>query len=263
MAPHRRVTAFACAALLAAGIAGALPGASAARSCADRAAFPGEAATHEAIAQWMAYGAGAAGLPGELPVMGALVESNLTNLDGGDADTAGYFQIRKAIWNTGPYAGFPDDPPLQLRWFVDQAAAVKQQRIAQGKPLDPSAYGEWVADVEQPAAQYRYRYQLRLDEARELIGPPCADPLPPEGPGPTPPPGDPSVADDTAPALRLGPPSGAKALAKRGVTVTASCPAEACTLQARGNVSLPRAARVYRATSAKRAAAEGVRITLR
>jgi len=27
-----------------------------------------------------------------------------------------------------------------------------------------------VADIERPAAQYRGRYQLRLDEARQLLG---------------------------------------------------------------------------------------------
>ncbi len=163
------------------GIGSARPQAAAAAGCADRAVYPGEAATREAVAQWMAYGALAAGLPAELPVMAALVESNLQNLDGGDADTAGYFAIRKAIWDTGPYAGFPTNPPLQLKWFVDQATAVKQQRIAAGKPLDQSAYGEWIADVERPAEQYRGRYQLRLGEARVLIGPPCVDPVP--GPG--------------------------------------------------------------------------------
>jgi hypothetical protein len=47
---------------------------------------------------------------------------------------------------------------------------VKKQRIAAGKPIDdPGTFGEWIADVERPAAQYRYRYQLRLSEARKLL----------------------------------------------------------------------------------------------
>ena len=41
------------------------------------------------------------------------------------------------------------------------------QRVARGLPVDdPTHYGEWIADVERPAAQYRGRYQVRLDEAR-------------------------------------------------------------------------------------------------
>ena len=33
---------------------------------------------------------------------------------------------------------------------------------------DPSTWGEWIADVEPPAAQYRYTCQTRLAEARKL-----------------------------------------------------------------------------------------------
>ena len=33
----------------------------------------------------------------------------------------------------------------------------------------PSRWGEWVADVERPAAEYRYRYQLQLGEAVQLL----------------------------------------------------------------------------------------------
>ena len=36
--------------------------------------------------------------------------------------------------------------------------------------MDPRQYGEWIADIERPAAQYRGRYQIRLDEARALLG---------------------------------------------------------------------------------------------
>jgi hypothetical protein len=34
---------------------------------------------------------------------------------------------------------------------------------------DSGSYGDWIADVERPAAQFRGRYQLRLDEARKLV----------------------------------------------------------------------------------------------
>ena len=34
---------------------------------------------------------------------------------------------------------------------------------------DPAQWGEWIADVEQPKAIYRDRYQKRLGEARALL----------------------------------------------------------------------------------------------
>ena len=84
--------------------------------------------------------------------MAGLVESGLRNLDYGDADSVGFFQMRVGIWNKGDYAGYPDKAELQLKWFLDNAVAVKQQRIAGGQPVDdPGSYGEWIADVERPA----------------------------------------------------------------------------------------------------------------
>ncbi len=126
----------------------------------------------------MARRARAQGIPGELPVMAALVESGLQNLNGADRDSVGFFQMRVGIWNSGPYAGFPDNPELQLTWFVDQALAVLRQRIAAGDVgfgRDPARYGDWIADVEQPPEEFRGRYQLRLDEARGLVGPACTN----------------------------------------------------------------------------------------
>lgn len=131
--------------------------------------YPGDAAPKAAIAQWMGYHAAKAGVPAELPVMAALVESELANLPGGDTDTAGYFQMRLAIWNSGPYLGYATNPDLQLHWFIDQALIVREQWLAAGLELTESGWGEWIADVERPAEQYRGRYQLRLDGARELL----------------------------------------------------------------------------------------------
>ena len=132
--------------------------------------YPGDGASRAEIARWMASAARARGLPPELPVMAALTESGLSNLDRGDRDSVGFFQMRTSIWNRGEYAGYPDKADLQLKWFLDHAAAVKQQRIAAGLPVDdPKSYGEWIADVERPAAQYRERYQLHLDAAREVL----------------------------------------------------------------------------------------------
>ena len=137
----------------------------------------------------MAGGAVEAGLPGELPVMAALVESDVKDLNSTDADSAGYFQIPQRIWNSGDYAGYPDHPTLQLQWFIDQAQSARQRRIAAGAAdfgQDPAQYGEWIADVERPGLQYRVRYQLRLDEARSLIAAGCAAPPTDANPAPTP-----------------------------------------------------------------------------
>ena len=137
---------------------------------------PDDQAPRYTIAAWLATRAIAAGLPGELPVMAALVESGLRNLPS-NGSTAGYFGIPEAIWNAGAYAGFPTRPELQATWFMDQALAVKTQRIAEGNFFfgsDPSKWGEWIADVERPAEADRGRYQLRLEEARQLMVVGCA-----------------------------------------------------------------------------------------
>src|SRR3712207_2390057 len=106
----------------------------------------------------------------QLPVMAALVESGVRNLNYGDADSVGFFQMRVGIWNKGEYAGFPEKPELQAKWFLDQAEQVKKQRLAAGKSIDdPKEFGEWVADIERPAEQYRYKYGLRLQEANNLL----------------------------------------------------------------------------------------------
>jgi hypothetical protein len=117
----------------------------------------------------------AAGLPRELPVMAALVESTFRNVQGGDRDSVGYFQMRVGIWNKGPYLGYASKPELQLQWFIDQATAVKRHRLAHGQSAfldDHSQWGEWVADVERPQADLRYKYQDQLATARKLLGMP-------------------------------------------------------------------------------------------
>ena len=134
--------------------------------------YPGNDASQEELAKWLAKQAEKAGLPPELPVMAALVESGVKNLNFGDADSVGFFQMRLSYWDQGAYAGYPDKPELQAKWFIDQALALKRKRISQGLPdfgKDPAKWGEWIADVERPAEQYRGRYQLRLAEARKLL----------------------------------------------------------------------------------------------
>ena len=117
------------------------------------------------------------GLPPQLPLMASLVESGMKNLNFGDADSVGFFQMRVGIWNQGAYAGYPEKPELQVKWFLDQAEAVKRQRLVAGKSItDPNQFGEWIADVERPAAQFRGRYQTKLEEANGLLAQAPAQP---------------------------------------------------------------------------------------
>src|SRR5919106_5819218 len=132
--------------------------------------YPGDDASPEEFAGWMGAEAEKRGIPPELPVMAALVESNLENLNYGDADSIGFFQMRVSIWDQGEYAGYGSQPEKQIDWFLDTAEAVKKQRLAAGLRIDdPSQYGEWIADVERPAAEYRGRYQPMLAQAQGLL----------------------------------------------------------------------------------------------
>jgi hypothetical protein len=212
--------------------------------------YPGDDASKDAVAAWMGAGAWDAGIPAELPVMAALVDSGLRNLPQDDRTTAGYFQMRVDIWNKGDYAGFPDHPTLQLQWFIDQAIAVRQKHVAAGEVQygeDPDQWGTWVADVQRPAEQYRYRYQLRLEDARALIGPGCATPES------SPPPSDPPAADPGAPPppdAQLIPDSVLPRLdvqARRyqdggrsgALKLTAACANESCLARAAAAIAIP------------------------
>lgn len=145
--------------------------------------YPGDTADRPTLARWMAGAAEAAELPAELPVMAALTESGLRNLPYGDRDSVGFFQMRLSLWDRGAYAGYLARPERQLRWFVDQAVAVRDARVAAGDERfgeDSEDWGTWIADVERPAYEYRGRYADRLAEARELLEAPPS--LLPDGP---------------------------------------------------------------------------------
>jgi hypothetical protein len=220
--------------------------------CSPVGEYPGDTAAKAEIARWMGGGSAAAGLPAELPVMAALVESGLVNLDAGDADSAGYFHMRLGIWNTGDYEGYPENPELQLRWFTDQAAQARQTRLAAGSPdplSDDSRWGEWIADVERPAEQYRGRYQLRLGEARDLIGPLC---MPPGGDpsGGSEGPEAPDPSDVRAPTLALRATGSQRPLKRGTILLRARCPGEGCVVAAKG--SLVAGKRSYRVASKPR-----------
>jgi cell wall-associated NlpC family hydrolase len=133
--------------------------------------YPGDNASPGAIAAWMGVQAHRAGLPAELPVMAGLTESGLRNLNYGDRDSVGFFQMRTSVWGDR-YPDFGRHPEQQLKWFIDSALDVKRQWLAQGRGADlqdPSKFGDWVADVERPAVEYRSRYADHLREAQQLL----------------------------------------------------------------------------------------------
>jgi hypothetical protein len=175
--------------------------------------YPGDGAAPELIAGWMARGAGERGLPLVLPVMAGLAESGLRNLRG--PSYSGFFGMHSSL-NTGDYRGFPKKPALQLDWFLDTAALVRQRRVAEGRPdpaADPAELGLWVADVERPAPENRDGYQPHLERAEELVGTRCPAPV---------------RSDVTAPALRVRVARRQRALGADGIVTRVRCPAEAC-----------------------------------
>jgi hypothetical protein len=230
----------------------ALGAGDASAACVYPSAYPGDNAARQTIAAWMAGGAHDAGLPGELPVMAALVDSDVRNLNFGDSDAVGYFQMRTSIWNSGDYAGFPDHPTLQLQWFIDQAQAVRQRAIAAGDAnygQDPLTWGNWVADVQRPATQYRGRYQLRLDDARALIASGCAAPDPaapseptPSDPGSPPPRQQPDaqlIPDSVLPRLDVHAKRYQDAAKSGALAVSAVCANERCLTRAAASIAVP------------------------
>jgi hypothetical protein len=50
------------------------------------------------------------------------------------------------------------------------ASAKPKPRPSSGELRDPVQRGEWIADVERPAEQFRGRYGLRLADARAVSG---------------------------------------------------------------------------------------------
>ena len=106
--------------------------------------------------------------------MASLVESGVKNLNFGDARLASASsRCASSIWNQGEYAGYPRATPSCRRsGSSTRRSRSRSSAIARGDAdfgKDPAKWGEWIADVERPAEQYRGRYQLRLDEARRLL----------------------------------------------------------------------------------------------
>jgi hypothetical protein len=218
------------------------------RASASGCSYPGDDADRAAIATWMGADAKDAGLPAELPVIAALTDSGLRNLPQEERTTAGYFQMRVDIWDKGDYAGFPDHPTLQLAWFIAQALAVRQKHVAAGDAdygSDPAHWGEWVADVQRPAEQYRGRYQLRLEDARSLIGSRCEPspaeppPAPPDPDTPPPPPDAQMVPESFLPRMTVTARRYQDAARSGRLLLTAACSNERCLARTAASIAVP------------------------
>jgi hypothetical protein len=203
------------------------------------ATYPGKGAARKGVASWMARGAAIRDVPEQLPVMAALAESGLRNLNRRGNPFAGFFSMHRSL-SKGPYRGFPKKPELQLRWFLDTAVIVRQREIAEGNEdygADSSSYGTWIADVERPARENRKGYQPYLDDAAGLLDEPCR----------------PSsyVPDEQPPPLRIT----AAARQADVIVVKARCPREPCMV---GALAEPR----RRVRAAPAVASDGAAVTL-
>ena len=123
-------------------------------------AYPGDDAPREEIAAWMAEGREARAAARAARHGGAR-RVRLKNLNFGDADSVGFFQMRLSIWNQGAYAAIRTTRAADR--LVPRPGRGRQAPAAGPRPADrrPNQFGEWIADVERPAEQYRGRYQAQ------------------------------------------------------------------------------------------------------
>jgi hypothetical protein len=180
------------------------------------AAYPGDDAARKPLARWMARAAALRDIPQELPVMAALAESGMRNLNVKGNPFAGFFSMHRSL-SKGEYRGFPRKPELQLLWFLDTAVLVRQRELAEGAEeygTSSDGYGTWVADVERPAPENRDGYQPYFDDADALLTGSCR----PEG----------QTSDSSPPALRIS----VRGRQRDSISVTARCPREACLVGA-------------------------------
>lgn len=83
-----------------------------------------------------------------------LVESNLTNVQGGDADSSGWRQERASIYKD------PNNLGASINRFFDETSAVQDKY---------TNAGDLAAAVQRPAEQFRGRYAQRASEADTLL----------------------------------------------------------------------------------------------
>lgn len=120
-----------------------------------------------ATVRLFAQAAKAAGVPPELPIMTALVETNFQNLTWGDRDSIGYFQQRNAWGSRADRL----NPASAVHMFLHggkggQPGAVAYKRQF-GGAHDAATLGRWAQAVQQSA--FPGRYAQRFSQARALL----------------------------------------------------------------------------------------------
>ena len=131
-------------------------------------AYPGDDATKEQLAAWMARRREAR------PPARAAPSWPRSSNRGEEPQLrrrrpVGFFQMRVG---TGTRATTPATPTTPKSRSSGSSTRPSRQEAThrRGQSVtDPKQFGEWIADVERPAEQYRGRYQLRLDEANGLL----------------------------------------------------------------------------------------------
>ena len=115
--------------------------------------YPGDNAQPEQYAAWMAAAAQKAGLPPQLPIMAALTGVGPAQPERRRRDSVGFFQMRTSVWDQGEYAGYGQNPDLQLKWFITRRSRSRSSASPRGETAfvaDPGQWGQWIADVERP-----------------------------------------------------------------------------------------------------------------
>ena len=103
--------------------------------------------------------------------MASLVESGLQNLSGRRSRLGRLLpDAHEHLGPGGRTRATPTSPSASSTGSSTRPRRSASSGSRAGSPLDDERqYGEWIADVERPAAQYRGRYQEQLDEAHALL----------------------------------------------------------------------------------------------
>ncbi len=141
--------------------------------------YPGDGASRQQRACWLAANAAKAGAPPILAIMCAIPESGIANLGGGDRDSVGFFQIRQSIHPVPPGFGaasgtirsegwWQEHPEAQMAWWAAEMKRVRPSGMS-AQTSNPDQLAAWAYGIERCAAQYRHRYRDAYSEARRLV----------------------------------------------------------------------------------------------
>lgn len=129
---------------------------------------PGFSTQQLSYVKEMAAAAKAAGIPPELPVMTALVETRLRNLPHGDRDSVGLFQQRNAWGSHADRMNVAKSTHMFLHGGrAGQPGAVDYKRMFGSLPPTAHNLGRWAQKVQVSAFPHRYAEEYAT--ARRLL----------------------------------------------------------------------------------------------